>query len=240
MPTDMLSRLHSEWNLINHRPALVAQARSWNLGIAIDSLDDVTAACGYRLQGATPAATRDTTHHEAADALLARLVILARHDDLAARIVLQRLLPGLVHRARRWVHRVEPGQRALDDIIAAAWQVIRTFPESRLHVELAARLQFDAEYRAFKRERRRQAEFLPTETHQLDRPEDDLLGQPPTPLEELSRIVRDSSLDERERAVLQALLSGAPMPEVAERLQVSIRTVSNWRTALVERLREAA
>jgi DNA-binding CsgD family transcriptional regulator len=178
--------------------------------------------------------------HEQADGRLAQLVMIARHDDLAARIVLQRLLPGLVHRARRWTHRMESNQRAIDEIVTAAWSVIRTFPESRLHVELAARLQFDSEYRAFKRDRRRLAEFVPTEPQHLDRPIDDILGRPIAPLDELLRLARESSLDDRELAVLQALLSGDPMPDVAEHLQVSIRTVSNWRTALVERLRAAA
>src|SRR5688572_8723362 len=79
-------RLQREWDRLRHRPSVVERARAWGVtDHGFDDLDALLALAGFR-----SAATDDT------EAVLRRLVIRAADDELAARIVLQRVLPGLL------------------------------------------------------------------------------------------------------------------------------------------------
>ena len=71
-------------------------------------------------------------------------------DELAARVVVQRLVPGLVHAARR--RRQQQGmQSAFDELVATTWVLVRTYPLERRPRRGAANLCRDAEYQAFVR-----------------------------------------------------------------------------------------
>jgi hypothetical protein len=61
-------------------------------------------------------------------AVLAALARLAPTEDLAARTLLQALLPGLVHMALR---RFADDPDALEEVTAIAWDRIRTYPPGR-------------------------------------------------------------------------------------------------------------
>jgi len=61
-------------------------------------------------------------------AVLAALARLAPTEELAARTLLQALLPGLVHMALR---RFADDPDAVEDITAVAWERIRTYPATR-------------------------------------------------------------------------------------------------------------
>lgn len=233
----LLVRLSREWQVLNHRPAVLCRARTWHLDVAFGSLDDLVAAAGWRRAGAEQPSPAGLA--PAAEEVLARLVLAARHDDLAARVVLQRILPGVVAAARRWASRPQGGAEALDELLAAAWSVIRTFPVERRGAHLAARLLRDAEYHAFIRPHRRRlvAEAVPTE--RLDRPVE--------PIDEVSSsaelaelIAAAHTLTDRDRALLALIIQGRSVGEVASVLQVSVRTVTNHRDAMVSRLRQTA
>ena len=60
--------------------------------------------------------------------IFAALARLAPTDQLAARTLLQALLPGLVHMALR---RFADDPEALEEVTALAWERIRTYPPSR-------------------------------------------------------------------------------------------------------------
>ena len=49
-----------------------------------------------------------------------------------------------------------------------------------------------------------------------------------------------SSLTERDRTLVELLVAGIPMAELAQVMKVSVRTVANHRDAVVHRLRQAA
>ncbi len=233
---ELLPRLTREWQAIRHRPAVLRRARTWDLGVPFDSLDDLIEAAGFRrvdpLQGEhDPAATGDD--------VLARLLVASRHDELAARVVLQRLLPGLVSIARRWAHRPEGGPEALDELLAAAWTVIRTFPVERRAHQLAARLLRDAQYHAFVRPHRRllRLECVPGE--RLDVPVEHEHHTPAAA--ELAELVDASPLlSDRDRQLLELIVSGCSVAEMATTLQVSVRSITNHRDAMVSRLRQTA
>ena len=42
----LLARLDREWQVLNHRPAVLRRARGWGLGVPFVSLDEVVAAAG--------------------------------------------------------------------------------------------------------------------------------------------------------------------------------------------------
>ena len=66
---------------------------------------------------------------DAAQAILLALARLAPDDEIAARTLLQALLPGLVRMALTGF-RDDPD--AFEDMTALAWERIRTYPQQRL------------------------------------------------------------------------------------------------------------
>jgi DNA-directed RNA polymerase specialized sigma24 family protein len=228
------------------RPSVLRRARTWDLGVSFRTLDDIVEATGFfsgRDARLTAMRTRADGGEQRADAtrandVMCRLLLAARVDDVAARVVLQRLLPGLVGRARRWAGRAEGGSDALDELLAAAWTVIRTFPVERRPGHLVANLLRGAEYHAFVRPTRRMLvhEFVPTSL--LDRPAEETAREA---AEELAELVGEArTLTDRDHHLLGLLLGGASMTEVATTLDVCVRTVTNHRDAVVHRLRQVA
>lgn len=231
---ELLFRLSREWNDLSVRRDAVATARGWSLVDQVDTLDDVVRATGWyasaseRLSvGSSPAAQ---------EAVLTRLVVLARTDDVATRVVLQRLLPGLVAAAKRWQRRHDGD--ALAELVAAAWLVIRTFPVERRPHHLVANLLRDCEYHAFRRDTRRALVQVPVDGLRLDQPCDPAALDAMEELVEIAAAAPD--LTDLDRRLLGLLLSGRSTEEVAAALDISERTVRNHKLALVHRLRGSA
>lgn len=253
----VLRRLFDDWETLSHRPSVVRRARSWNLGVDFDTLDGLVRAAGYRPRpdqasaaapveepAQTVAAADDgrTLGVEPGDEVLGRLLIAARDDELAARVVLQRLLPGLCAAARRWSgSRAGGSEEAIDDIVAAAWVVIRCFPVERRPGHFAPKLLRDAEHQAFIKATRRRWTAEVAEPASFDRRPDLLDGVRVDPADELAEVVEISRqrLSEYDLRLLSLLRSGRTMPEIAAELGVSVRTVSYHRDALVQRIRSA-
>lgn len=233
----LVARLDREWRVLASRPAVLTRAAAWHLGVPFRSLDDIVEATGYwARRDDRVSAGRSVVNGEE---VLAALLVAARSDDLAARVVLQRLLPGIVAGARRWARRTGGERAALDELVAAAWTVVRTFPVERRPHHLASNLLRDAEYHAFVRSTRRLTVLEPTPTHLLDLPVDTSEpGDSATELAELLAAAR--TLTDRDRALLELIVAGTPMAELAQVMEVSVRTVANHRDAVVHRLRQAA
>jgi hypothetical protein len=136
------ARLDREWRLLRRRPAAVARALGWGVtDVAFDDLDELLALVGYHHP---PAADRN-------DALV-RLVEIGQDDDLAARIVLQRVLPGLLAVIAR---RRRSDDGSFEELIGAAWMAIRACRTERAPQQIAANIVRDAAHRAFVAPRRR-------------------------------------------------------------------------------------
>ncbi len=230
----LLAALQREWRMTAHRRAAVRQAHTWGVPCGFESLDRLVAATGwYATADERHAAGRITTVE--VDAVMERLLVAARTDDLAARVVLQRLLPGLVSLARRWQRRYDGD--ALAEVIAAAWPVIRQYPVERRPRHLVANLLNDCEYHAYRRSGRRMMVQVPVEERHLDAADD---RDHVEPLHELFAVASCAgSLSAHERRLLGLLLSGRSLVEVAEALEVSERSVRNHRDLLVTRMRQA-
>lgn len=109
--------LDREWDRIASGPsarrAVIRWANTHEALAGLVDLDDVLAA---------------RRHAERADPILRALVTMAADDELAARTLLQALLPGLVHLART-TGNDDPA--AIEELISIAWERIRTYPVGR-------------------------------------------------------------------------------------------------------------
>jgi hypothetical protein len=229
----LLTRLQREWNLLSGRRSAVARASAWKLTPRVlSSLDDLLV-----LTGLGPV-EMDASSDEA----LRRLVVLARHDDLAARVVLQRMLPGLSTCARRNSSGFESQLDALDELLSEAWSVIRSFPIEQRDRYVIKNLLRDCEHQAFIKARRRLLVHDFTDPIKLDRAvePDDLAVEPMITLVELLGRAKSAGMSEADVAIVVTLLNTSNVKQAAAALRVTDRTVRNRRQVVVRQLRALA
>lgn len=242
----LFARLQREWAAITHRPAVLTRVQQWGVGVGFHSLDDVVAATGFCVRKGDRIALADLEGDDtdlaaahAANEVLAHLLLAARADDVAARVVLQRMMPGLIGTAGRWTA-TRPGGSvdAFDELLSVAWTVIREFPVERRPHHLAANLLRDSEYRAFGRSARRMIVHELTPDGCDEMPAAEAVIDPCDELAELVACARMLSADDLR--LIGMLARGCSQAEVAAALDVSVRTVRNHRDAVLHRLRAAA
>jgi len=223
--------LNEEWRRLAVDPRTRARLASWPAELA--RYGDATALLGaVGREGGLPMAV--------ADQVLATLVRVGREDALAARIALQRVVPGLVRAAdRRTAGHHDRRQRVFDDLVANAWLVIRGYPLERRPTKIAVNVLRDAEYLTFARPARlRSATERPVAVGAdwrrlapcgLDgRPEDhtDAAAE----LADVLARAATAGVDRRDVAMLgSVVLGGWSAGEIAQRFSVTTRTVRNRR-----------
>lgn len=224
-PSRLPDRLRLEWRRLRSRPDALQHAAGWELVEGpLHDLDQVLAAVGYRVASSAPA-----------ESALRRLVLVAAGDELAARVVIERLLPGLLAAARR---RHAHADDELGELLGAAWISIRTYNPSRRPGCIAAALISDAEYRAFRLPWRRAAHGeRPTDLSRHD------LEQPFTPTadEELASVLESAlsaGLPAADIELVRRLACDASTGELAAEMKVTPRTVRNRRDRITAQLRE--
>lgn len=214
-----------EWQRLRHRPDAVRRVRGWHLVTGpLDDLDQIVAMT----LPPRPDADRERVLHA--------LVERARDDELAARIVLQRLVPDLVlvHRRRGWRDDVGFG-----DLLATGWTVIRTYNGNRRPARLAASLVSDIDYREYRAERRRIGHGRPQEPWRFDL----IVDETPTDAAgELASLLGDpaSSLTADEHDLVRRLLTGRTAIDIAGELDITPRTLRNRRDRIADKLRSVA
>jgi hypothetical protein len=229
----LLTRLQREWNLLSSRRSSLVQASSWQLTPRVlCSLDELLAVTGLG-----PVAADSSS-----DETMRRLVVLARHDDLAARVVLQRMLPGLSSCAKRNSAGFDTQLDALDELLSEAWSVIRTFPIERRNRYVIKNLLRDCEYRAFLKARRRMLVHELTDPADLDRAieRDDADEEPMATIVNLLARAKEAGMSDADVAVVTTLLSTSTVKQAAADLNVTDRTIRNRRHNVVLQLRALA
>jgi hypothetical protein len=239
-PRHLLVRLQHDWDHIKRSRGAVQHARRWFLSTApaaasgrpIESLDDVLAWAGYGWS-----ADRRGDDNQ----ILGQLVRLAATDQLAARVVLQRLLPGISALARRRARGDRPHREMLDEVVASAWTVIRTYPIDRKHTYVAVGLLREIEYQSFTRARRRLTTFVPRPMHAFDgRPAPDSDPAATEELHDLLELAAAAGVDPGDIELARRLGRGESTSDIARSSKVTDRTVRNHRDAMTYRLRAVA
>jgi hypothetical protein len=223
------AQLQREWERLRSRPAIVDRARGWGVtDCGFDDLDALLELAGFRT-----VATDET------EAVLRRLVIRAADDELAARIVLQRVLPGLLAIVRRRQSRL--GDDMLEHLVAAAWIAIRTFAPNRRPACMAAALIGQADHACFCRPGRRKSSsevtFDPARVTGM--PDEGRVSA----CEELADVLADAraaGVPNTDLELVRHLLRTGSPGQVARDLQVTARTIRNRRDRVTRRLRQAA
>ena len=148
-----LDRLEREWQALQGGP-LAARLRAWGHGEpALSAFASADALIRF-LHSRAPGLDKD--------AVLNGLLARARTDPLAARVVLQALLPGLKGLARRMFLEADEAGQLWQLLLASAWERIRTYPLERRPRRIAANLLLDtmrATLDELARERRRRGEL---------------------------------------------------------------------------------
>jgi len=229
----VLQLLHREWLRLSACRRSIERVASWGLPVGpVTSLDDVLRHAGF--------GTLQPGGH-ADDHVLAILVGLARHDELAGRVVLQRMLPGVVAMARRRTTTPIARAAATDELVATTWTVIRTYPVEHRPDYVAANLLRRVEYEVFRKHTRRRATFAPRPTHLFD---DLRAADPPVEpaheLRELLDLAAQRGFPQDELELARRLARGESTTAIAADLGVTDRTVRNRRTNLTTRLAELA
>lgn len=217
------SRLVREWARLSRRPSAVRAAAAWGItDPAPVSLDEVLRAVG---------AGGDLSR--AADERLRHLVSIARDDDLAARVVIERLTPGLLKLAGKY----RGAGDEFEDLLAAAWIAIRTYNPTRRPSNIAVALLSDAEYAAYRRSFRRKEHTdrpasLPDQLAALDDRH---------PADELADVLDDAvaaGLPAADADLVRRLVMCGSTEVLARELDVTSRTIRNRRARAIAAVRE--
>ena len=127
-------QLEEEWERVS-APAVRVRLRAWcKSEPSLTPFPDGRALLAF-LHG--PAQPADK------DGALRSLLIIARADDLAGRVVLQALLPGLKALARRLASLPGTRDELWQLVLAAAWGQIVSYPLARRPARIAANLLLD-------------------------------------------------------------------------------------------------
>lgn len=225
-------RLDQEWARLRRGRHGLALVRTWPDGspgdplaplvASIDDLDTLVAA----------------THGRSAraDAVLLRLVEVAQHDQLAGRIVIQRLLPPLIASSVRYRDSCE-GCDPAELVVPAAWLALRRYDHVRRCRHVAASLVSDAVFAAFRQPMRRRSRT--EEPHSPRTFEELLAGDEPPVLVELAHVLRDATaggVAPEHVELLRASVAISPS-ELARRRAVTTRTIRNQRRRAVDAVR---
>ncbi|MDW3214865.1 MAG: hypothetical protein R8G01_12755 [Ilumatobacteraceae bacterium] len=224
---DTGGRLALEWTRLRTRPDHLRRASTWQiLDHPVGSLDEILDAVGYESDPTPDAELR-----------LRQLVTLARDDELAARVVIQRILPGLLAVVRR---RRGQADHVFEELIGAAWIAIRTYNPTRRPRSVASALISDADYNAFRAASRRRSS--------TERSVDPQAAQvphvhEPSSCEQLAELLADAAdagVAPEDLELLRQLLAAPTTIELAAVLQITPRTIRNRRDRITSRLREVA
>ena len=244
------TRLWLDWDVIARSRSNIRRANDWGLsGGSIHHLDDVLTRSGYG---------QSLTDDEC-DNYLSSLTALARHDELACRVVIQRILPGLIAIGIRRGRIVPEGASfALDQLVSCAWLVVRRYPIDRRPSRVAANLLRDIEYQAFVRDNRtkRSRSEVPTDNWTLANPETIAarwgrptagVSAPITDLDpvstqsEIANLLHDLErlgLRDMDREAIHEMLSDRLSPDSARLAGISARALRDRRAAAIKRSRE--
>lgn len=235
MPTALLTALETDWHLLASSPAARRVLRRWSAtDEALAGFEDLHQLLAHVQRRGFPAQS---------DRLLAALAARAPCDDLAARTLLQALLPGFKSLvvAYRWTG---PAEDVASAVVAAGYERIRTYPIDRRPARIAANVLHDTRQVMFRRAQR--AALLREEVGPVES-EDALSGGDPADGEERSsgeellglvgEAVRRGLLSrENARLIIVSRIGDVPLAELAALEGCELQTMRRRRLRAEARL----
>lgn len=222
----VLVALDREWAALTCSPqarrALIRWSRTHS---ALAGLCDLDAVLERRRD---PAAAND---------VLVALAGLAPGDELAARVLLQAMIPGLVRLAQTAGY---DDPAAIDEMVSLAWERIRTYPTTRCG-SVAANILWDTRKR-YRRHRLIEApKSIPLDTDTAEPVEGSaeatVLGR--VALDELDAACREGVISAEALAlIVRTRLDGEPLADLAVEEAVSVHRLAQRRWRAERRLRE--
>jgi hypothetical protein len=235
------TNLNLEWRRLCADPEANASAAAWLTvdcqGRLLGSLAEVLGACG----------DDRTVPDELADVVLASVIARAVGGDrLAARVVLQRVVPPLMRRAGVRARATgKDGSELFNDFVAAAWVVICEYPLERRPRKIAVNVIRDAEKavwgykasRAFRYEVPAAPELLALGAARSDGRRIDYQMPADLVVESVLACAARSGVSEPAIALLLEIhVQGRHRWHVARDRGVSTRTITKWRIAAERQL----
>lgn len=223
--TTVLQRLDQEWAELTRSPQARRGPIRWACDFpALAGSADLADVLSSRLD---PARSGPVLH------ALARL---APNDDLAARTLLQAMIPGLVRLSRVAGH---DDPAAIDEMVSLAWERIRTYPPDRSG-SVAANILLDVRkrYRAHCRIEAPTSHELCGEVPSVAvSPDDHVLGR--LLLEALCAAQRDGLMSQSVLAtILRTRLCGERLSDLAQEQQITTQVLCHRRWRAEVRLRD--
>ncbi len=222
----------TDWEQLRTRRATLRTVNAWEfMPRRVHDLDEVLELCGFG---------RAVDDNEG-DRLLWHMVKQAETCDIAARIVLHRILPALMAMAKRRGHLTHGGmETAMSDILATAWCVIREYPHQRRHHKVAANLVRDTEYHAFVRHHRlRHVTETQVGDEMLQRMIESNPAESPYEIVDVLHDALELGIERHHLDLLREFASGRTSDDIAASLGVSSRTVRNHKRNAIDALRAA-
>lgn len=231
------SRLDTEWASLRTSRQALQHARSWmtsGVGDPLDrvldhmrSLDDLIAATQRCAPGVD-------------DEILVRLIDLARTDELASRVVIQRILPGLISRSSRYRSFGDPID-PIEVVVPTAWLAMRAYDTVGRPRSVAASLISDAVFCAFRQPLRRRASTeVRMSPHRFAATIDESVGV--EPIVELAAVFREATaagVPSADIDLLRHIARSDSPATVARERGVTDRTIRNHRARAVSHVRTA-
>lgn len=232
-------RLDCEWQRLRTTRRSITTARSWcvddprhplaRLTAEVDDLGDIVAATH-----------RGVGQPGEGDEILLRLIELSRHDHLAGRLIIQRLLPGLAARsAHYWdfCERVDP----VELVVPGAWLAIGGYDVEHRRRNVAPALISDAVFQTFRRPLRQRASSEIIRSAQTFA--DTSVGEPDMPaLVELAEVIteaRRAGVATHDIDLIRELVRVGSTSAVAAQHELTPRTIRNRRNRAVTHIRDA-
>ena len=225
---DLIERLEAEWPVLAAGP-LAARLRLWSAQEA--------ALAGFATPQLLLRHLRGLRGHTAAeDEILTALVRQAGSDPLAARVVLQALLPGLKTIARRILLDADRRDELWSALLAHCWERIRGYPLERRPTRIAANIVLDTlktttrEFRRELRDRDRFGHELPLEQAAAAPVDGDVQRL-------LQRAVAAAAISEEEaELIVRTRIDRADMHTLAAKTGVTYHTLNTRRLRAEKRL----
>lgn len=233
------TRLDTEWDHLRTSRRALLIARQWWVDEPGHPFRPLVADVDD-LQTIVAATQRDSGSANRGDEILLHLVELAHTDELAGRLVVQRLLPAMISRTMRYA----PFHRSVDPIeivVGAAWLAVQAYDTERRRHNVASSLLSDSIFAAFRQpfRRRSASETVRPIGHFVTMPSAEV---EPTAFEELAGVVRAArraGVAPRDLDLVCELVQTGSPGAVARQRGVTPRTIRNHRDRAVVNIRHA-